>query len=170
IVVMRAGYIQQVDDPITLYHHPNNKFVAGFIGTPPMNFFDVELKKDGNYIYAVDGEMKIRLSNDIVEQLTAKNFNKTQAVLGIRPEDIYLKESYNNPFEDNFCKGNIDVVEPLGAQSFLYINNGNTTFIASGPNNLDQSNVGKNIEVAFDLKRVKLFDKDNEETVVDLHY
>ena len=170
IVVMNNGLIQQVDDPIKLYNHPCNKFVAGFIGSPPMNFFNVELVNEGSDIFITDGKFKFKLPPAMKEQIQSKNFEKKQAVFGIRPEDIYLKDEYREKIDGNMVEALVEVVEPMGAETFLYFTNGVHVFTARVESQVLGNAVNQTMPIVFDIFRSKLFDKDTELSVVDLPY
>lgn len=169
IVVMKDGVIQQLDNPLRLYHNPINKFVAGFIGSPPMNFFNVEIKKEGKNVYLVQESMRIKLFSELASKLFEANYNKPNAILGIRPEDIYLQTSYKEKIDENLVKGIIEVVEPLGSISNLFINNGSNAFICQADKSIDHSSIEDSIEVVFDLHKAKIFDVDTEETVASIN-
>ncbi|HEY3423575.1 MAG TPA: sn-glycerol-3-phosphate ABC transporter ATP-binding protein UgpC, partial [Negativicutes bacterium] len=94
IIVMRDGFIQQVDTPIVLYEKPCNLFVASFIGSPQMNFINARIEKRGDEIYLVFGKNSIKLSEDKVKQLESTGYIGKEVVMGIRPEDIHDAESY----------------------------------------------------------------------------
>ncbi|RMD76827.1 MAG: sn-glycerol-3-phosphate ABC transporter ATP-binding protein UgpC [Lentisphaerae bacterium] len=126
IVVMKDGVIQQVADPITLYDQPANKFVAGFIGTPPMNFFDVRLVKNDSLI-ADGASFQIPVPEQFHEKLSP--FVDKNVILGIRPEDIgsrIAEMSENMPK----IQATVEIVEPMGAESYVYLRSGEHTFIS----------------------------------------
>lgn len=170
IVVMKDGVIQQVDNPIQLYNHPKNQFVASFIGTPPMNFFRVKIKKEGKDVYVEDGSIRIKLFSNLASKLLEINYQKEEIVLGIRPEDVYMMEDYTEKVDDNTIDSVVEVVEPLGSHSYLFLNSGTSSFQARGTNAIDHHSVGKKMKFALDLNRAKLFDIDSEKTIVDLDY
>lgn len=114
IVVMKDGFIQQIDSPKNLYDKPVNKFVAGFIGSPPMNFIRVLVKNDGGNITVTDGDFTITPTKEQQELL--KSYSGKEVYFGLRPEDINLQ-----PKDNNVIKANVKVVEPLGAESILHV-------------------------------------------------
>ncbi|MBQ2712323.1 MAG: ATP-binding cassette domain-containing protein, partial [Clostridia bacterium] len=126
IVVMKDGVMQQVDTPQNLYDYPCNKFVAGFIGTPQMNFFEetVLVKKGGKVCAEFSGQ-SIELPETVVSKLIAPeeyiNTGK-QLVLGVRPEDIHEEQSFIANSEGTTIKVRVDVIEKLGSETLLYCN------------------------------------------------
>ena len=116
IVIMKDGFIQQIGTPQEVFNHPANLFVAGFIGTPQMNFFNAELKKEnGKYIVAVDG-VNVELSPEKQAALAAKNVAPQAITLGVRPEHIMLT--------DNGVAAKVDVSEMMGSAVHLHVNDG----------------------------------------------
>ena len=118
IVVMNEGLIQQVSDPITLYDRPENKFVASFIGMPPMNFFSGQIQSMGpelNFVTAEGVQLTIPPSS-MSEQLT--HYQGRNLTAGIRPEDLEISIS---DFGDNGISGQVDVIEPTGSEILVYV-------------------------------------------------
>ena len=114
IVIMRDGFVQQVGTPQEVFDHPANLFVAGFIGMPRMNLFDAELlKEDGKYVVSVGG-IKVELSADKQERLTANNVAPQEITLGVRPEHLSLKG-------DEMMKGTVDVYEMMGSEIHYHV-------------------------------------------------
>ncbi len=118
IIIMKDGEIQQVGTPLDLYDTPVNKFVAGFIGSPPMNIFDVSVKSSNDFIELTSKDMKLVLPKSKVAIL--KEYDGKEVVFGIRPENISKSKNSN---ADNFIKGVVSVIENLGAETFVYIEN-----------------------------------------------
>lgn len=122
IVVMKDGFIQQVDTPQNLYDYPVNQFVAGFIGTPQMNFFDVTLEKAGKKVIVKFGKNQIELPEAKAAKIVDESYldGERQVVLGVRPEDIHDEEVFiaNSPNTIVECK--IEVIEKLGSETLLY--------------------------------------------------
>jgi multiple sugar transport system ATP-binding protein len=164
IVVMKDGLVQQVDSPMGLYGKPVNMFVAGFIGTPSMNFVDATLvKQDGRF--AVDaGDFKV----GIPESRDGKKFESyvgKQVVFGVRPEDIFDKAiSMVKPTEGNTIKAMVDVIEPMGAIVTAYLTIGKHSFVAT----IDAETKmieEKELELVLDMDKTHVFDKDTEEAL-----
>ncbi|OGX15749.1 MAG: glycerol-3-phosphate ABC transporter ATP-binding protein [Omnitrophica WOR_2 bacterium RBG_13_41_10] len=163
VAVMKDGVLHQVADPITVYDHPKNKFVAGFIGSPPMNFMKGKvIKKDGR-IYFDEGKIQVKLVDDMHQKLYP--YIGKEVILGIRSEDIYDKLFVSQAPPENIVKVNCEVVEPMGSEVYLYLNTGKHTFIARVGAH-DRPGVNQDIDVVFDMSKVHFFDKDSEETIV----
>jgi multiple sugar transport system ATP-binding protein len=163
IVVMKDGIVQQVADPITLYDKPVNKFVAGFIGSPPMNFIVGRVLKINNKFFFTDENFRVRIVEDMYDKIL--HYEGKEIIFGIRPEDIYDKLFAIQASSDNTVKALIDVVEPLGAEVFLYITAGKSSFIARVSGN-NRSEIGQDLDVVFDMANVHFFDKGTEETII----
>jgi multiple sugar transport system ATP-binding protein len=131
ICVMDNGHIQQLDEPIRLYDNPANKFVAGFIGTPPMNFIDGKLIEEaGGMTFVEDdgGEMSFKIYGEHLQ--TLKAHGKPRVTFGIRPED-FADPTYASANDHNRqVKARIEVVEPMGSELYLYLTTGRHPFIA----------------------------------------
>jgi len=161
IVVMKDGLVQQVDSPMGLYGKPTNMFVAGFIGTPSMNFVDATLvKQDGRY--AVDaGDFKVV----IPESRDGKRFESyvgKPVVFGVRPEDIFDKTiTIAKPTEENTITAMVDVIEPMGAIVTAYLTVGKHSLVAT----IDAETKmieEKDMEFVLDMEKTHVFDKDTE--------
>ena len=164
IVVMKDGLVQQVDSPMGLYTKPVNMFVAGFIGTPSMNFIDATLAKaDGRF--AVDaGTFKVM----IPESKNSKDWDKyvgKQIAFGVRPEDIFDKAIPMVPAtEENTIKALVDVIEPMGAIVTAYITTGKHSLVAT----IDAETKmveEREMEFVLDMEKTHVFDKDTEQAI-----
>lgn len=163
IAVMKDGVLPQVADPITIYDHPKNKFVAGFIGSPPMNFMRGRIIKKDNRLYFDEGKVCVKLVNDMHEKI-APYVNK-EITLGIRSEDIYDKLFVSEAPPENVIKVNCEIYEPMGSEVYLYLNTGKHTFIARvGAHN--RPKINQDMDLVFDMSKVHFFDNDSEETIV----
>jgi multiple sugar transport system ATP-binding protein len=164
IVVMKDGIIQQVDTPQNLYDYPVNLFVAGFIGTPQMNFLNGKLYKkkgDDKSVYFSFGENEFRLPDDKADTEGLDAYIGKEVIAGIRSEAIHDEPMYLSQFADWVIDANVDVTELMGAEIFLYLNSQEQNFIARvSPRS--KAKVGDAIKVAFDINRLHLFDKDTE--------
>ncbi len=163
IVVMRGGVIQQVDDPITIYDYPKNKFVAGFIGSPPMNFMSGKIVKKDSRLYFDEGRIKVKIVEDMVPKLAS--FAGKEVIFGIRSEDIYDKLFVSEAPPENVVRVTCEVFEPMGSEVYLYLNTGRHTFIARVGAH-DRPPVNQDMELVFDMSKVHFFKKDTEETIV----
>jgi multiple sugar transport system ATP-binding protein len=163
IVVMKGGVIQQVADPISIYDHPKNKFVAGFIGSPPMNFMNGKIIKKSSKIYFTEGKISVKIVEDMFSKMTP--YIGRDIIMGVRSEDIYDKLFVSEAPPENVVRVNCEVVEPMGSEVYLYLNTGKHTFIARvGAHNKPQ--VNQDMDLVFDMSKVHFFDKETEETIV----
>ncbi|AKL97532.1 ABC transporter ATP-binding protein [Endomicrobium proavitum] len=156
ICVMKEGIIQQIAGPIELYDNPANKFVAGFIGSPAMNFFDVEIINKNGALYLNEGAFEIVVPNELKSKVAP--YVGQKLTVGIRPEDIFDKLFYNRPDKDvNSFSATVEVVEPLGSEIYLHLNTGKNEFVAK----VDSQNRAKPnqvIELVFNIAKTHLFD------------
>lgn len=176
IVVMKDGYVKQIDTPKNLYNYPANKFVAGFIGTPQMNFFEGTLKKDGDKVH-IDfaySEAKITVPYSMLYKVRPDYLNGETAVyIGLRAEDISIKkDAVKN--SDAVVKVRVSHKEELGSETLLYgdINMGgdgysesSTRIIIKDDGNSDY-NAGDVIDAALNINRVHIFDRETEDSVL----
>ena len=165
IVVMKDGLIQQVDTPQNLYDAPCNIFVAGFIGTPQMNFINGKLTKKADGVYFNFEDIAIKLPEDKANAPELADYIGNEVVVGLRPEAISddAKTVEANP--DTSLDVNVDVTELMGAEIYLYLNIGETNMIAR-VSSRSQSRAGQQIKVNFDMSRLHIFDKDTERCIV----
>ncbi len=163
IAVMKDGVLQQLADPITIYDYPKNKFVAGFIGSPPMNFMKGSIiKKDGR-MYFDEGKIIVKLVEDM--HIKIMPYVGKEIIFGIRSEDIYDKLFVSEAPPENIVRVTCEVVEPMGSEVYLYLGTGKHTFIARvGAHN--KPPVNQDMDLVFDMSKVHFFDKDTEETIV----
>ena len=163
IAVMNGGIIQQFDDPIVIYEKPVNKFVAGFIGAPAMNFMEGKIIKKESHFYFDAGRFAVKIVGAMYKNISS--YLGKDITFGIRPEDIYDKlfVSYSSP--GDVIKATCEVVEPMGSEVYIYLNSGNHSFIArAGAHN--RPPVNQEMELVLDMAKVHFFDKDTEETIV----
>jgi multiple sugar transport system ATP-binding protein len=158
--------LQQCDTPLNLYHAPANMFVAGFLGTPSMNFLhDATVVKNGAGPLIDTGVFKLHLPESRSEALSP--YIGKQVVVGIRPQDIHDK-ALNPPAGadlDNVVRMNVDVIEPMGAVSTVFLNAGSQTLIAE----IDaetRAKEGGPLDVVVDAQAAHVFDKDTEQAIV----
>jgi multiple sugar transport system ATP-binding protein len=163
IAVMKDGILQQVADPITIYDKPRNKFVAGFIGSPPMNFMNGRIIKKDSRIYFDEGKIIVKLVEDMHSQVSS--YIGKEVILGIRSEDIYDKLFVSEAPPENIVRANCEVYEPMGSEVYLYLNTGRHTFIARVGAH-DKPKVNQDMDLVFDMSKVHFFNKDTEETIV----
>ena len=171
IVVMRDGLIQQVDTPQNLYDSPCNLFVAGFIGTPQMNFIHGKLVKKENDLYAMFGETPIKLPADKANTPALKEYIDQEVIFGIRPECIHDEPMYLQTYSDATLKVNVDVTELMGAEIYLYLGFEGMEDATNGKNIIARvssrstAKADDTITVAIDTSRIHIFDKDSEKCI-----
>jgi multiple sugar transport system ATP-binding protein len=159
IVVMKDGKVQQIGSPLFLYNYPINKFVAGFIGSPPMNFLNVKVREDGNSIILDEGSFKIKADPSHTEYL-GKYVGK-EVYFGIRPEDMtYVEKEANNSMTVK-----ITVVEPLGADIHLWLTTETQPLVArTEPNHTFK--VGDTVTFIPRMEKARYFDKETELAII----
>ena len=162
IVVLKDGMVQQVADPIALYERPVNKFVAGFIGSPPMNFLEGQIVKMDNKFYFMNGPFKVRIVDAVVLKLIP--YENKEIIFGIRSEDIYDKLFASEASTDNTVRATCEVVEPMGAEAYLYLRTGTSAFIARVSGQVRPS-VNQDIDLVFDMGKAHFFDKATEKAI-----
>jgi multiple sugar transport system ATP-binding protein len=157
IVVMEKGLIQQTGAPLEIYNRPANKFVAGFIGTPPMNFMDGMLSaRDGRFFFE-EGTVSIPLPAEFNERLKSRIGKKV--FFGIRPEDVKDVSAEDNPATTFRLMTTVVVVEPLGDEMILYLRTPAHEFLGKVRSHTGVSD-GQTLEVTLDLGQVHIFDAD----------
>ncbi len=166
IVVMKDGFIQQVDSPQDLYERPNNMFVASFIGSPQMNFISAKTEKRDDGIYLVFGKSNIKLAESKAKALEGTDYIGKEVMFGIRPEGIHDEETYLASMPENIVEAKIEVTEMLGAETFLYMEIEGTKCTAR-VNPRTNVKPGDIIKVVLDPNKIHLFDKETERTIVN---
>ncbi len=161
IVVMKDGLIQQVSDPLTLYDFPNNKFVAGFIGSPPMNFIDVELVKEGSDYFVKTSSVKLKMPKDKYEKISS--YAGKKVAFGFRPEDL-VDESVAKDKAGKTITAKVEVIEPLGSEIFLYLSAGSDNFVARVPHQY-RTDIGASVGFVVDISKIHLFDNETEAAI-----
>ena len=161
IVVMKDGVIQQIDSPQAIYNSPCNLFVAGFIGSPQMNFIDVRCEKDKESIYLNLNGTKLSLPKERAQMLWDKGYVGKTVVLGIRPEDV----SDKNMTGAAVVRGKISVYELLGAEAYLYFELGGEQMIARVDADTSAKE-GSEIDFYLNMGKVHLFDKETEVVIM----
>lgn len=167
IVVMKDGFIQQVDTPTELYQHPCNVFVAGFIGMPPMNFIQGTVVRKGD-------DIAVKLAEDLVVALDKTKYDveavqaylDKEVIVGIRPEVLSDSEEAVQANPSATFKAHVDVVEMLGAETYLYLTASGLTLTARVDPTVSRSKVGDDVAIVVDRLRVALFDKETERAII----
>lgn len=161
IVIMKDGHIQQVGTPQDVYDTPRNIFVAGFIGSPAMNFFKVTLK-DG---FIKDGHgLSLKIPEGENRSLVKKGYEGKEIVFGIRPEDIHSEQIAIDSSDEAVVKAEVMVSELLGAETLLYTKVGETEFV-SRVDARDFHKPGARVELAFNLGKAHFFDNETQEVI-----
>jgi multiple sugar transport system ATP-binding protein len=157
IVVMKDGVVHQIDTPMALYNGPKNLFVAGFLGSPPMNFVHGRLKAGPGdsviFVESEEGVMEIKLS----DRFSAKPWVGKEIILGIRPESLDVAQGAESGTGSRF-QAVVDLIEPMGAESNIYIQTGAHTIICRTDTVVDHREVGHRLQFDMDTSKVHLFD------------
>ena len=164
IVVMKDGIVQQIDSPQNLYDKPCNLFVAGFMGSPQMNFVDAVARVEGGKAFLdVEGQ-SIELPADKAKKVIDGGYNGKPVIFGIRPESIIeVKGDKKAPYQ---FESKVNVYELLGAEVFLYFDLGSAN-ITARVEPTSKSKVGDDIDVCFSLDKIHIFDKDTEQIITN---
>jgi len=164
IVVLKDGIIMQVDSPSNLYHRPNNLFVAGFIGSPQMNFIDAMVINEGGIVFLAFGDYRIKMPDAKARAIIEGGYEGREVILGIRPEDIHDEPMFLNNSRDSIIDADVEVTEMLGAEVLLYVTTaGNDLTARVDPRSL--AKVGDRIQLAFDVNRIHVIDKVSEQVI-----
>ncbi len=155
IAVMNKGVLQQLDTPQKLYDFPANQFVAGFIGSPAMNFFPARLHQDGSSLYVKTDEFSVKIPEGRAD--VYRSYAGREVIFGIRPEDIHNPEFAPPGIHSELVKSVVDVIELMGNEIFLYLLSGDNNYVARvDPRTRYQ--VGETVLVAFNMDNFHLFD------------
>ncbi len=166
IVVMKDGFVQQVDSPTALYDRPNNMFVAGFIGSPQMNFINVVLEKRGEDVYLTFGGHAIKLVEAKAKKLEGTDYIGKEVVMGIRPESMHDEDQFLEALPDSIVDAKVEVVEMLGSETLLHMFIDDISCTAR-VNPRTKTRSGDVVKIAIDTIRVHLFDKETERTIIN---
>lgn len=155
IAVMNKGILQQLDTPQSLYDHPANLFVAGFIGSPAMNFFPAKLRKEGSTLIVDGGEFSIKVPEGKVD--TFLPYVGKDVIFGIRPEDIHNPMFAPSGIHSAPIEAKVDVTELMGNEIFLYLLSGKTSFVARvDPRTRFQ--IGDTVQIVLNMDNMQMFD------------
>ena len=172
IVVMKDGLIQQVDTPQNLYDFPVNLFVAGFIGTPQMNFISCQLIEEGGDLFVTFGTSKIKVPAEKANNPALKEYVGQEVIVGIRPECLYDDPVHISSMPDSIIETTVEVTELMGAEIYLYLSFDGQEDATNGKNIIARvssrstSRAGDQIQIAFETNRMHIFDKDTERCIV----
>lgn len=175
IVCMKDGFVQQIDTPQNLYENPINKFVAGFLGSPQMNFIDAVLKEEYGQFIVEFGSNDSRTSRGVKYQIIVPeskatpelgNYVGKEIILGVRPESIYDEPAYLANASTGVIDCNVEITEMMGAETYLYLLCEGVPLTARvSPNSTARP--GDDIKVAIDPNRIHIFDKETEKAIVN---
>ncbi len=167
---MKDGIVQQVAAPIDLYTKPCNVFVAGFIGSPQMNFVNCKAVKDGADVRLKFGSYSVKLPSNKADALVQGGYVGKDVIMGIRPEDIkdeeiFINEGLKNN-EGNVLDGKVRVYEMLGAEVFLYFEvESNDITVRVNPRTTART--GDTVKIALDTSKIHVFDKETEKVITN---
>jgi multiple sugar transport system ATP-binding protein len=165
IVVMKLGEVQQADTPDALYNNPINIFVAGFIGSPAMNFISGKLsEKAGNVLFTAKN-MELTIPEGRAQTLRSKGYIGKEIALGIRPEDIHDEQVFIEGSPNSLITVTVEVAENLGSEMYLYLEGiGEQTIIArvSGRTGIKEN---ETVKLALDMNKIHMFDKETEQAI-----
>ncbi|WDL98313.1 ABC transporter ATP-binding protein [Alicyclobacillus sp. ALC3] len=159
IVVMNDGIIQQCDTPDRVYNHPANLFVAGFIGSPAMNFLHGEVREEGSKLYFIAQGVKLLVPEGRHKRMLSGGVSSRKVVLGVRPEDIHNDDIMKSTYPDALVTAQVEVVEHMGSEIYLHVSVAGSTIIGR-VNPRFTYTPGDSVELAFDMNRVHFFDED----------
>ncbi|MDU1005322.1 MAG: ABC transporter ATP-binding protein [Clostridium butyricum] len=160
IVVMKDGYIQQNDIPQRLFDCPCNKFVAGFIGMPQMNFFDCELKKKDDEFYLKFANYEILLPESKNQNGCLDGYVGKTISAGIRPNDLSIVD------KEYTINGEVELKELMGAESYIYVNSNDVRFTVRTVGSY-KCEIGQGVSIKFDTEKIHLFDKETTKTITN---
>ena len=173
IVVMKDGLIQQVDSPSNLYDYPVNLFVAGFMGSPQINFIDAVItEKDGavcvDFGKGENGQKaySFKVPEAKLKDGKVKEYIGKEVVLGIRPENIHDEEMFLSTAKDGIVDADVEVAELMGAETYLYLNVAGSQ-VTARVSARTSAKAGDKLKVAIDINRIHLFDKETERVIVN---
>lgn len=165
IVVMKDGVIQQVDSPINIYNNPANLFVAGFIGSPQMNFLEGKIEKDGNNVFAVFGNNKITLPKSKADVLVKEGYVGKSVTFGIRPEHLSDNDELIAAHPGSIVKGHVEVIELMGSESYIYTKCGNSQMNVKVEGSTELK-IGEVANLYLNTEKLHVFDKETELRIV----
>jgi len=162
IAVINKGDLQQLDTPQNLYDYPNNLFVAGFIGSPAMNFFPAKIVKEGNSYFVDAEDFKVQIPDNL--KAPYKNMDGRQVVFGIRPENIHDPEFAPLNIHGEKVSSKVDVTELMGNETLLYLVSGKNTYVGR-VDPRSHLRVGDQTQFIFDMDKFHIFDAETEQAV-----
>ena len=166
IVVMKDGFVQQVDTPQNLYDQPVNEFVAGFMGSPQMNFIDASVSQRGDQYFLKFDKYELEIPAEKKSGAALKDYIGKDVVFGIRPENVHDEPEFIAKATNGLVDADVEVTELMGAETYLYLNcAGNPITARVEPTSTAKT--GDKIKIAFELDKMHLFDKETEKTILN---
>ena len=162
IAVLDKGLLMQCASPRELYSEPANMFVAGFIGSPSMNFFDATLVNEDGNMWVDTGDFRLKVPADkakLYKDLTGKNI-----VFGLRPEHIHASNYAPGQIQASPLKGTVDVVELLGHELHMYVKTGGASYVTTVDTRLE-ARIGDAVDLVADMGQMHIFDKDTQQAI-----
>ena len=164
IVVMKDGFIQQIDTPQTLYTKPCNLFVAGFMGSPQMNFIKCTLLEEEGQFTLKFGRNRIKIPAGKAPAELLKGYVGKEVIMGVRPENVHDEEMYLSTIPEGKIKANVEVTEMMGHETYIYFNvDGFDATARVNPNS--KAEPGDVIDMTIDVNKIHLFDAETEQTI-----
>jgi multiple sugar transport system ATP-binding protein len=162
IAVMNAGELQQIDTPQNLYDLPDNKFVAGFIGSPAMNFFDAHIRKDNGKLVVDTGNFHVQIPKD--RSGPYQSYADKPVTFGIRPEDIHNPDFAPPGIEPQKVEAKVEVTELMGNEIFAYLASGSNSYVAR-VDPRSRYSLNDSVQTAFDMSNFHIFDKETDKAI-----
>jgi len=158
IAVINHGVLQQIDTPQNLYDKPANQFVAGFMGSPAMNFFQAKLEKSGDKLFVITDTFKLEIPKNMVK--TYEAYDGKKVVFGIRPEDIYNPEYSSSGIKAAEVECKVDLLELMGDEIYVYLMSGSHDLVAR-VDPRSRYEMGQTVKMACDMSKLHIFDAEN---------
>jgi multiple sugar transport system ATP-binding protein len=162
IMVINDGVLHQIDSPRNLYNAPDNMFVAGFIGSPSMNFFEAKLVGDNGKLIVDTGDFQVHVSEE--RKTVYREYVGKEVALGVRPENIHGAPYIPPNIDAAQIKANVEVIELLGHELHLFVNSGKNSFVSIVDTRLAPT-VGNEVDLVVNVDAIHLFDKDTERAI-----
>lgn len=162
IVVMKDGIIQQAASPEELYNQPTNIFVAGFIGSPTMNFINGQLTEENGAIMFTANGLKVEVPQGKAGALKQGGYVGKEVIMGVRPEDIHEEPVFMEASPGTIFSGHVDVTENLGHEMLLYLSGVGQDTVIARVDGRSTTREGDNVKLAVDMNKIHIFDKETE--------
>lgn len=167
IVVMKDGFIQQVDSPDALYRHPVNMFVAGFMGSPTMNFIEGTLSQSGADVRFQATGLDVIIPAGKAQALKEKGLIGKEVILGVRSEDLHEEPVFLEASPTSIFTASIEVTENMGHEMYLYLKGVGSSTVIARVDGRSTSKDGQNVKLAMDMNKIHIFDKETELNVFE---